>query len=189
MLIGERVVLRALTQEDLPRLHQFNNDLELQLQAEFNPPRPESLERLQERFDQRTSSGGHGDVEYAIEADGEFIGLCELGEAHPAHGTASLAIFLGDRNYWGRGFGQETLRLLIDYAFQVRNVRKLWLSTHSENERALRCYRACGFVEEGRQRQQQWLNGKYVDAIFMGLLREEWLIVISGASSPNPQTM
>lgn len=176
MLVGERVTLRALAQADLPRLHEFNNDLDLQLLAEFNPPRPESLEQLQASFAERANSGSRGDIEFAIVADGQLIGLCELGAVHPAHGTASLTLFLGDSNYRGRGYGREVLRLLIDYAFRVRNIRKLWLSTNSENGPALRCYQACGFVEEGRQRQQQWLNGRYVDAVFMGLLREEWTV-------------
>jgi RimJ/RimL family protein N-acetyltransferase len=52
--------------------------------------------------------------------------------------------------------------------------RKVYLSTGSHNERAIRCYRACGFVEEGRLRQQQWCAGEYIDVVYMGILREEW---------------
>jgi len=50
----------------------------------------------------------------------------------------------------------------------------VWLRTNSENERALRCYRACGFVEEGRLRQHEWQNGRYLDTVCMGVLRSEW---------------
>jgi RimJ/RimL family protein N-acetyltransferase len=42
------------------------------------------------------------------------------------------------------------------------------------NERAIRCYRACGFVEEGRQRKAKWLAGRYIDWVSMAILREEW---------------
>ncbi len=42
------------------------------------------------------------------------------------------------------------------------------------NERAIRSYRACGFVEEGRWREHYYHNGAYVDAVSMGLLRSEW---------------
>jgi RimJ/RimL family protein N-acetyltransferase len=42
------------------------------------------------------------------------------------------------------------------------------------NERAIRAYRACGFVEEGRLRQHVWSEGAYIDLIHMGILRKEW---------------
>jgi RimJ/RimL family protein N-acetyltransferase len=175
MLKGHRVILRALQREDLPRLCDFNNDLEVQLLAEFNPPRPQSLAREQTLFDEQVRTDRQGGVEFAIEAQGQFIGTCALGEVHPAHGTCGVNILIGDREHWGKGYGREAISLLIEYAFNMRNVRKLWLTTSATNKRALRCYGACGFVEEGRQRQQQWLNGKYVDEVYMGLLREEWL--------------
>jgi RimJ/RimL family protein N-acetyltransferase len=38
----------------------------------------------------------------------------------------------------------------------------------------MRCYRACGFVEEGRFRQSIWIAGRYVDGILMAVLRDEW---------------
>jgi RimJ/RimL family protein N-acetyltransferase len=44
------------------------------------------------------------------------------------------------------------VRLLLEFAFRYRNARKVTLGVSAENERAIRCYRACGFVEEGRAR-------------------------------------
>jgi len=46
MLRGEKVVLRALNRADLPRIWQFNNDLEVELAGGGDPPMPQSLERL-----------------------------------------------------------------------------------------------------------------------------------------------
>ena len=66
------------------------------------------------------------------------------------------------------------MRLLLDYAFRHRNLNRVALRTHSENERAMRCYRACGFVEEGRLRRSIWIDGRYVDGVLMGILRDEW---------------
>jgi len=56
----------------------------------------------------------------------------------------------------------------------VQNFRRIWLITWADNERAVRCYRACGFVEEGRERQAEYVNGRYVDVLELGLLRDEW---------------
>ena len=57
---------------------------------------------------------------------------------------------------------------------RLRNLRRIWLNVNSDNERAVRSYKAVGFVEEGRQRQHVWSNGRYIDLVCMGLLREEW---------------
>jgi len=46
--------------------------------------------------------------------------------------------------------------------------------TIDTDERGLRAYRACGFVEEGRLRQHVWGDGRYIDLVYMGVLREEW---------------
>jgi len=48
------------------------------------------------------------------------------------------------------------------------------LTTHAKNERAIRCYLACGFVEEGRPRKAAWIEGEYTDLVEMSILREEW---------------
>jgi L-amino acid N-acyltransferase YncA len=47
---------------------------------------------------------------------------------------------------------------------------------------AVRAYKACGFVEEGRLREQAWLDGRFVDMVYMGVLREEWR---QGAYGPD----
>jgi hypothetical protein len=68
----------------------------------------------------------------------------------------------------------------LEYAFRLRNVQKVWLTVNSDNERALRSYERCGFVEEGRLRKQVWNNGRYIDLVYMGVLREEWEASFAG---------
>src|SRR5215217_4673914 len=64
-----------------------------------------------------------------------------------------LGITIGDKECWGRGYGREAVKLLLDYVFRVRNLRRVWLEVNAANERAIRAYIACGFVEEGRMRE------------------------------------
>jgi RimJ/RimL family protein N-acetyltransferase len=88
-------------------------------------------------------------------------------------GTAELGIGIGDRDYWGRGYGREAVSLLVDYGFRMHNLRKIWLTAHGSNERAIRSYLAAGFVEEGRQREQTWSGGRYEDLVLMAIFRDE----------------
>jgi RimJ/RimL family protein N-acetyltransferase len=174
MLKGKRVRLRSISRDDLPRLWEFNNDLAVELAAGGDPPLPQALARLQAEFDQESAKGGRDTTRFAIEVEGKCIGTCGLFNTNPTAQTCELGIGIGDKDHWGQGYGRESVRLLLEYAFRYLNYRKVWLRVHAPNERAVRAYRACGFVEEGRQRAQVWSNGAYDDLLLMGILREEW---------------
>jgi RimJ/RimL family protein N-acetyltransferase len=174
MLQGARVRLRGMTRDDLPRLWAFNNDLETELAGGGDPPMPQSFERLQAEFDQEAGKGGRDGMSFAIEADGKYIGGCALFNFNPHSRTCELGITIGDKAYRGQGYGRESIKLLVDYAFRQRNLHKVWLQVHASNERAVRAYAACGFRQEGRLRAHVWSDGRYDDLLQMGLLRAEW---------------
>lgn len=174
MLTGKRVTLRGLRRDDLPRLWEFNNDLEVELAGGGDPPYPQAQERLIADFERDTSEGGRDRSWFAIEVDNTFIGRCGLFNPNETARTIELGIGIGDKSYWGKGYGREAVGLLLHYAFVYLNYRRVWLWVHADNERAIRSYRACGFVEEGRLRQHMFSNGRYVDVVYMGILRSEW---------------
>jgi RimJ/RimL family protein N-acetyltransferase len=173
MLKGKHVILRAIEREDLPLLAAYNNDLEVELAGGGDPPMPQSLGRLQAEFDEKASKGGRDGTSFAIEADGKFIGQCGLFDFQHLAQTCELGITLGDKDYWGRGYGREAITLLLDYAFRYQNIRRVILRVNGRNERAIKAYQAAGFIEEGRLRQHVWSNGRYDDLVLMGILRDE----------------
>jgi RimJ/RimL family protein N-acetyltransferase len=174
MLKGERVLLRAARREDMAKQCEFNNDLEVELTSGGDPPMPQPLERLLAEFDRQAGEGGRDRGQFIIEAGGKMIGSCGLFSFNDTFRTCELGIIIGDKDYWGKGYGREAIRLLLEYAFRYHNMRRVYLNTTATNERGLRCYRACGFVEEGRLREHAWGNGRYVDVVYLGILRSEW---------------
>jgi RimJ/RimL family protein N-acetyltransferase len=174
MFKGERVTLRGITRDDLPLVWQFNNDLDVELAGGGDPPMPQSFDRVVADYDRAVASGGRDGAIFAIEADGAYIGMCQISSFNETAHTCELGIAIGDTAYWGRGYGREAVSLLLEYAFRYRNFRRVWLWVHGDNERGIRAYRACGFVEEGRLRQHVYSNGRYDDAVYMGVLRDEW---------------
>jgi RimJ/RimL family protein N-acetyltransferase len=172
MIEGDRVRLRALRPEDYPRLTEFKNDVEFELLGGGDPPRPRTLAIVTEFFDERARD--KSGVNFAIEVDGVFIGDCGLFHLDRLAGTAELGIGIGDRDYLGKGYGRETVTLLAGYGFRLLNLRKIWLETLANNERAIRSYRAVGFVEEGRQREHVWSDGRYVDLVLMALFAADF---------------
>ncbi len=178
MLKGERLILRAWERDDLPRMHEFSNDLEVELLGGGDAPKPRSREQITARFEEmmKGDKSHHRELgDFIIEADGKVIGHCGLWRFDATAATCALGIGIGDREYWSKHYGREAIGLLLDYAFRVHNLRRVWLDTSSANERALKCYLACGFVEEGRLRRHDWNNGQYVDRVYMGIMREEYL--------------
>lgn len=175
MLQGNRVRLRGITREDLPQLWEFNNTLEVEISGGGDPPFPQSLERLQAEYDENAAKGGRDGTTFAIEADGKFIGQCALYNHNIYSHVCELGITIGDTSYHGKGYGRETIQLLLEYAFHYLNYRKVWLQVHAANTRAIGAYAACGFVEEGRLKAHVWSSGSYDDLVMMSCFREDWL--------------
>ena len=61
----------------------------------------------------------------------------------------------------GKGYGTDALRVLVRFAFERRNLRRVHLVTLASNAGGLACYRKVGFVEEGRRREHAWVRGGY----------------------------
>jgi RimJ/RimL family protein N-acetyltransferase len=172
MLKGKKVLLRPMIQEDIARHHAFSQDIAL-YGLDCTYPRVSPWERAQAFYQERTKHD-ENIAPFAIEADGTYIGFCSLMDLQNRHGNLELGIMIGDRAYWGRGYGRDAVKLLLDYGFRYLGARRIALTTHAKNERAIRCYLACGFVEEGRPRKAVWIEGEYIDLVEMSILREEW---------------
>lgn len=171
MLRGERVTLRAIEREDLPRLHALGRNVELATLAD-GAWNPSSLAKAERDFEQNGSDPERS--WFGIEADGQLIGSVGLHHKNRREGTAELGVGIYDPEYVGRGYGREAIGLLLEWAFVNQNWRRVWLQTGGSNERAIRAYQACGFVVEGRLREHCYTAGVYEDALVMGLLRREW---------------
>ena len=174
MIRGERVLLRAPRREDMQIQWLAENDPEMFF-LDGGTPQPATLELLYNHFDNQVNNPDLNSVSFAIEADGKYIGHCGLQNIQAVHRSCELGIEIGNKEYLGKGYGREIIKLLLIYAFENRNLNRVFLQTHSENERAIRCYRACGFVEEGRFRQHLWLDGHFVDGVAMAILRDEFI--------------
>ena len=140
MLHGPRVTLRAMTADDLPRLNAFNNDVEVELAGGGDPPLPQSLARLEAEFNAGIEGGGRDGTQFAIEVDDVFIGQCALFAFDAVARRAELGITIGDKDYWGKGYGREAVQLLVDYGFRHHNLHRIWLEVHARNQRAIRAY-------------------------------------------------
>jgi RimJ/RimL family protein N-acetyltransferase len=114
-------------------------------------------------------------------ADDRLIGLLDFEVPHGPHRDAWVAIGLGEREFWGKGYGTDAMRAGLRYAFTELNLARVSLTVFGYNQRALRSYLKTGFVVEGAQRQYLQRDGQRWDIISMGLLRQDWLALPENA--------
>jgi aminoglycoside 6'-N-acetyltransferase len=113
-------------------------------------------------------------VVYAIEADGEVIGLIEYyEETEPDYRHAGMDIAMATA-WQGQGYGTEALRVLAHHLFEARGHHRLIIDPAAANERAIRAYEKIGFHRVGVMRQyERSPNGTWRDGLLMDLLASE----------------
>jgi len=107
-------------------------------------------------------------------ADEKVIGLVELDGIKWTFRETYVGIGLGEREYWGKGYGTDAMMLILRYAFQQLDLRRVSLTVYEYNPRAIRSYEKAGFQHEGRLRQALNRDGRRWDILMMGILRDEW---------------
>jgi len=174
MLEGRLVRLRALEAGDVERAYGWVNDREVTQYLLMRYPMSRAQE---EKYLAEASTQGNSfpDVRLAIETtDGVHIGMCGLHRGSPEDRHTALGIMVGDKSYWSNGYGTDAVQTLLRFAFDQMNVNKVELGVFEFNQRAIACYRKCGFIEEGRRREHYFQDGRYWDIIDMSILRREW---------------
>jgi RimJ/RimL family protein N-acetyltransferase len=145
---------------------------------------PQTVEAEEQWYDDQVRAGNKV---FAIETqDGVLIGNISLHNIHVRCHHAELGIVIGEKDYWGKGYGTDAITTLLDYCFNELNLQRVWLRVFSFNQRGIRCYEKCGFVVEGRLRRHMWRHGSYHDELHMGILREEWHARQHRQSPPTP---
>jgi RimJ/RimL family protein N-acetyltransferase len=108
-------------------------------------------------------------------ADDREVGIIVLDVSSWNDRNGFVAIGIGDREDWGKGYGTDLMKLLLRFAFTEVNLRRLTLTVFEYNPRAIRSYEKVGFRHEGRFRKFLNREGRRWDLLFMGILREDWL--------------
>lgn len=94
--------------------------------------------------------------------DGRAIGTVGLRNIDVRFGEGTLGIIISAASV-GLGYGTDTVRTMVRYAFERLGLRKVYLDVAESNERARRCYERVGFVRIGQHRGPEGID--YVDMV------------------------
>ena len=183
VLVGERVRLRGLCEDDLPTLAKWEMDAG-RLATLSSWVAPPSEAAAKERI-AKWSANEKDDVGFAIETLDDppvLVGHIALWGARPKDRQGSIGIALG-REYIGRGYGTDAMRVIVDYGFREMGLHRIQLDVAPFNPAAIRAYEKAGFVEEGRHRESVWHDGRWYDEVLMSILDREWSALRSGSET------
>ncbi|WP_042272301.1 GNAT family N-acetyltransferase [[Clostridium] dakarense] len=168
MYYGEKVVLRAYREDDIDIALKLVNDKELKKFLVNFIPFPMSKWE-EEEWIKSQKSNKEGTYNFAIEdiETNKYIGGCGINSVDWLTRVAVVGIMIGDKDYWGKGYGTDAMKVLIDFIFNDMNINKIRLSVFSFNERAIKSYEKCGFEVEGVLKNEIFKDGKYYDEIIM----------------------
>ncbi len=177
MLEGRRVRLRSFELADVEEIMKYWNNMELRRLLGSVDRGPAATNEEEEwirntwkRRQERTA------FTFAVEsiAENKLIGGTGLFNIDWTSRSAETGISIYNPEYWGRGYGSESLNLILGFAFQDLNLNRVQLEVFDFNKRAQKCYLKVGFKEVGRRRKNRFVHGEYRDSILMDILREEW---------------
>lgn len=173
---GKRILLREYQEEDLRYIRKWVNDPEITDYLSDVFLYPHSMQNT-EKFIEFMMAGKNEKTKGFIIGDlqsGKYLGQIDMFNIDWKNRWAELGIVIGSQGNLNKGYGREAIELLLDFAFNRMNLHRMELEVHDYNQRGLRCYKSCGFVEEGRKRKKLFHKGRYHDTIQMAILKEEF---------------
>ena len=171
---GALVRLAAPQPEDKEIFARWSRDDEYLRNLDDDPARP-AAEGNFASFDTPATSPDSFYFHIRTLEEERLIGFVVLHSIKWSNQSALLAIGIGESACRGRGYGQDALRLILNYAFDELNLYRVGLTVMAYNAAAVRAYERAGFVLEGAARGAVQRAGAHHDLLYFGILRDEWL--------------
>ena len=165
---GQKVMLREKRVEDGEDDHRWRADQEL-AELDAAPRLRQPLDDFLRDYANELKYPTPWVRRYGIDTlEGLHIGNCMVYDIDNFKGQCEVGILVGNRDYWGRGYGREAVQLLVAQCFKNVAMQRLYLHTLEWNARARRAFAGCGFREVKAVRRAGY------NFILMELTREEW---------------
>jgi ribosomal-protein-alanine N-acetyltransferase len=170
---AERVVLRWLSEDDVPALYRIFSDPEVMRYWSTEPfdgeaAAVEYLAQIHQCYADRSLFQWG----VALKDGGGVIGTCTIFAIMDRHRRAEIGYALG-REHWGRGYMREALTALLRFAFRTLDLNRIEADVDPRNRASIASLERLGFRREGYLRERYHVNGEVQDSLLFGLLRAE----------------
>jgi RimJ/RimL family protein N-acetyltransferase len=168
-----RVRFTPLQMDNIYTHFRWNNDPELNRLDSEIPYEKETFGQFKRRFEQMVRNPSETHRDFEIHADGQLIGIAYVARIseHNHHGL--IGITIGDRDYWGKGYGRESMALILEYCFEHLDLHRVSAETFEYNTAWRDLVEGMGFTREGTARDYLYREGEYFDKVSYALLEDE----------------
>lgn len=171
MLSSNLITLRPIQTKDLEKLNKWKNnyDISKNLGSGFQPISIDQQRNWMENMIDLTGNSRRFIIE---EYKGQAIGMVGLYDINFVNRNCDFGIYLGEKEYQGKGIGSTATRLIVDYAFNNLNLLKIKLLVNQNNP-AIKMYKKLGFTEVGKLKKERFIEGVFIDVILMEKYKDE----------------
>ncbi|MCC3670629.1 GNAT family N-acetyltransferase [Terrisporobacter mayombei] len=172
MIKSDKVILRALNKIDKGKILEWVNDPEIrELTGGIYPVSEIEHEKW---FENRVLDPVNKIFAIQPIDSSNIIGIIGMKNVDFINRNAEIYIYIGDKQYWGNGYGSESVGKLVEFCFNELNMHRVYLQVFEYNERAIASYRKIGFETEGMMRESLYKNGKYHNKILMSIIKNKF---------------
>ena len=172
MIESKIINLRALEVEDLKQLRDWRNaDYVRETCREYSLLNMENQKRWFDSLFKKPPDN----IMFGIEnKKGELIGVCGLTWINWKNRNAEVTIYIGEKEWQGKGAATDSLKTLVKYGFENLNLHRIYAIIFEFNKPSTRLFEKCGFKFEGKHREAHYIKGRYWDELVYGMLKEEY---------------
>ncbi len=168
MINGNKIILRKKRLDDAQNDYLWQTDPEL-ARLDALPPVTIPFNEYLSAYTNELRYSAPSRHSFAVETlDGKHIGNCVYYNVNEAKGEAELGIMIGNRDYWDKGYGTDTVTTLVNHIFGNTNFKRIYLKTLDSNGRAQKCFQKCCFTPCGH------LDRDGFRFVLMEIHRKEW---------------
>lgn len=171
-----KVYLRALELEDHIKIHLWRQDKEI-LRNFGGVPMFTSTLNEKKWVEDKIFDKNNISCAICIKETNEFIGCIFLNDIDYHNRSGHIPVFMGEKQYWGKGFATDARVLMLQYAFMDRGLERIWAKVLQDNISALRMLEKCGYKKEGILRKSILKNGTFLDEVILSVLKEDFLLI------------
>ena len=176
-LKGRNVILKPIETKDLSKtavlIEKWVND-EAVTYYLFTGQRPKNKKQIIEDLKKQQESENNVVFLVADSATEKSIGYAGLYDVNLTARKAEFRVLIGEKEFWGKGYGTEITELLTYYGFDRLNFNRIYLGYTADNKGARKAYEKAGYVYEGTLKEDIYRNSRYYDSIKMAILRKDY---------------
>jgi len=104
----------------------------------------------------------------------ELIGLASIVGIDWINRSARSQVMIGEKSYWGRGYGSQAVRETCRFGFLHRGFERMWVRIVASNLASIALHEKVGYKREGVMRRAVFKSGSFQDVVVLSILRQEF---------------